>query len=637
MGKPFESELNILGKAYDWALKSNIDELKDAIAAISELPLICVGSGGAYTTANFTAQLHESAFLQVSKAITPLVFREANPYRQKAVLILSAGGGNPDVLGALKSAIEQEPSKIIVLCLRKESPLSKLASKYRNISVVEFSLPWERDGFLATNSLLVFNLLLLRAYWELSSSGSKLPKSLSALIGDRKLSSHEKSFSPLWERPHLVVLFGPTAGSAGIDIESKFTEAALGVSQIADYRNFAHGRHFWLSKHGETTAVLALITRDDKALAEATINLIPKGIPIVRMETRLSGALADLALTVLGFYATGSAGKAKSIDPGRPGVPRFGSQIYRLNAFGKLKRDPRSHLQKLEEVAICRKTQSTITNLRNDKSLATWRKAYRKFIDKIQGPNFRIVIFDYDGTLCDGTDRFVGIGPEVSVHLEKLLRANVVLGIATGRGKSVREDLQTKLPKELWPRVFIGYYNGSVIGSCDDDSLPLSTRAVGAPLVSIADTISRNPTVQKLSDVTFRKTQITIEPRAKVKTEFLWKKLQHLVSSTNSCNIVRSSHSFDIVGKDVSKCNLVKFIQDAFPDSLALCIGDKGNFPGNDYSLLLQPYSLSVDEVSSDEGTCWNIAPPNYRGVQATLMYLASFTYSNKGVRIRLK
>ena len=54
-----------------------------------------------------------------------------------------------------------------------------------------------------------------------------------------------------------------------------------------------------------------------------------------------------------------------------------------------------------------------------------------------------------------------------------------------------------------------------------------------------------------------------------------------------------------------------------------LCIGDRGRFPGNDYELLSHTFALSVDEVSANASSGWNLAPPGCRGVAATLFYLA--------------
>ena len=53
-----------------------------------------------------------------------------------------------------------------------------------------------------------------------------------------------------------------------------------------------------------------------------------------------------------------------------------------------------------------------------------------------------------------------------------------------------------------------------------------------------------------------------------------------------------------------------------------LIVGDRGRWPGNDYELLREPYSLGVDEVSVDPSTCWNLASPGQRGPSVTLEYL---------------
>src|SRR5476651_652935 len=60
----------------------------------------------------------------------------------------------------------------------------------------------------------------------------------------------------------IVVLHGPSTLPAAVDVESKFTEAALGSVQVADFRHFAHGRHHWIAKRGRESAVLAITSND---------------------------------------------------------------------------------------------------------------------------------------------------------------------------------------------------------------------------------------------------------------------------------------------------------------------------------------------------------------------------------------
>ena len=50
-----------------------------------------------------------------------------------------------------------------------------------------------------------------------------------------------------------------------------------------------------------------------------------------------------------------------------------------------------------------------------------------------------------------------------------MLRAGAVVGLATGRGKSVRQALRDAVDERLWGKVIVGYYNGGDIGLVGDD------------------------------------------------------------------------------------------------------------------------------------------------------------------------
>ena len=67
-----------------------------------------------------------------------------------------------------------------------------------------------------------------------------------------------------------------------------------------------------------------------------------------------------------------------------------------------------------------------------------------------------------------------------------------------------------------------------------------------------------------------------------------------------------------------------------------LCVGDRGEWPGNDYELLGRPLSLSVDEPSPAPDAGWNLAPPGIRGSTAAVYYLDRLRSGRGGLRIRL-
>lgn len=302
MGRAFTDEIEELDGTYRWALGLTVSKLSAQITSLAGRPLFAVGSGGSLTTAEIAATLYWQFELGFSSAITPveLASRSAT-LRDSAVFIGTAGGSNPDVIGALRTAASREASLVLALCASLNSRLSGEAGRFSNVTVFDFETPAGRDGFLAANSLLASAVLLARGFAESSGAPSRLPKSLSSLVGARTWQSFCRSLdnqaSRLWLRDTLAVLFGPSTRPAAVDVESKLTEAALCNCSIADYRHFAHGRHHWFAKNGDSSSVLAFVSPDEQALAQKTLAEIPQDIPrlVVDVPEGPKGMLASLA------------------------------------------------------------------------------------------------------------------------------------------------------------------------------------------------------------------------------------------------------------------------------------------------------------------------------------------------------
>ncbi len=644
MGKPYVHELSQLADTFEWSMETDVSPLVRAIASAASLPLMITGSGGSLSLAHFASYLHQYYSGRIAKAVTPLEL-VSSPLRfsDLGVLFLSAGGRNPDIIGAFKHLIMEEPRSIAVMCSSRESPLSLLAHKCNHVLLHEFNLPCGRDGFLATNSLLSFVVQLIRAYSTVFSLEQQFPCRLDELLHPGRSEPEFRAdvrarCLKLWNRQTLVVLHGPTTQAAAFDLESKFTEAALGNVQISDYRNFAHGRHHWLAKRGSTSAVLAFVSEDDQRIADKTLDLIPEDIPVVRLDIARTGVIACITALVWVLHIVACAGESVGVDPGRPGVPPFGRRIYHLNAIPTRTRQggfAPSH------VAIQRKVGVQISELGRTGVLPGWERAYEYFMQRLLGASFKAIILDYDGTLCDGHDRYNGIGLEITAQLERVLRAGIVVGIATGRGKSVKEDLRRKISPPLWDSTFIGYYNGSEIGLLSDENLPDAVSPPCEALLPIAAMLRKHTHLLSMAHCTYRRMQITVEPSMPLSETVIWDMVQPIVQHVDveGVTVLRSSHSADILAPGVSKRAFVQHIRHLIGgDHLTpiLCIGDRGRWPGNDFDLLAEPYSLSVQEVSADPETCWNIAPVGYRGVQATVDLLNSLVFEGGSGRIRV-
>lgn len=631
MGRPYRDELRQLAETYAWASNENIESIARACFISSEFPVVSVGSGGSLSVAHLLSQLHANAFSKISRAVTPYELLQVLPMDKKvAIWLLTAGGRNIDIQRAFTHSVLYEPRQLVTLCLQGNSPLAAKGNRYQWTDLFDLNAPFPRDGFLATNSLLALSVLLVRAFESASGRNPSLPKTLESLLqislGDKTaLASLQSSCQCLWERDTLIVLYSNEVKATAIDIESKFVEAALGNVQISDFRNFAHGRHHWLAKRTNDSSVIAISTPYDYEIANSTLKLLPSTIPKVFVKLKAKGNSAKIAGLVIASHIAGWSGKAKGIDPGKPGVPEFGRKIYNLRTpSGLIGRKSKTN------AAIERKLATMSISNPPKKLLRDIEFKYDHCKRKFAKAAFKAIVLDYDGTLIDVRKRGTPPAAELINEITRLIKGDLIIGIATGRGSSVKEELRSVLPQKLWNSVFVGYYNCALIGGLADDTIPSNHVGNASNLVSSLELKKKLPNLSKLAKVKTGPYQITIIPRAINSLDATWDTIQQtlLVMGRHDLALVRSGHSIDIVPQGTSKGAMINYltgIANVTPENI-LTIGDRGRWPGNDFALLDHLYSLSVDEVSSDLSKCWNFSPPGTRGPQATLSYLRKLT-----------
>lgn len=201
----------------------------------------------------------------------------------------------------------------------------------------------------------------------------------------------------------------------------------------------------------------------------------------------------------------------------------------------------------------------------------------------------------------------------------------------------MREQLQASVRRAYWGHFRIGYYNGSEIGNLEDNKKP-ALKNPEAWLDALGCALGQDSVLQGSCVFTIREKQITVEARGSVSTEWLWREVLRVsATSMSPVRVTHSTRSVDIVPLGVSKLALLEDLaRDGIERDSVLCVGDLGQFPGNDFELLTHPYSISCDQASSRIEGCWNFAPMGYRGVQATLYYLGKIRKTKTGVRLRL-
>jgi len=330
------------------------------------------------------------------------------------------------------------------------------------------------------------------------------------------------------------------------------------------------------------------------------------------------------------------AGKARRIDPGDPKVPRFGRKLYHLKVFGRMSARDQNHLAN-SEIAIARKM--AIRQCAADQA-ADWEEAYVEFLNRIRRATIRGLVVDYDGTLCDEAKRYGPLEESISAELKRLLRSGIVLGVATGRGKSIRERLREALPKSVWSRVVVGYYNGGDVGLLGDDSTPDGTPEASGSLFATADLLRKYAKYLGIAELECRRKQISLRSTGGQALDGLWRNVEGVLRKAPhpGVTVVRSGHSIDVLAANVSKLVVVDRVTGMINGSKdqVLCIGDQGCWPGNDHELLGTPLSLSVGMTSADPERCWNLVPVGLRESVATLFYLRRLRVSSRGVRFDL-
>jgi hydroxymethylpyrimidine pyrophosphatase-like HAD family hydrolase len=643
MGRPYSTELSELDATYAWSLQAEIDGLAHSVSKAAGFPLIAVGSGGSLTSAHFVSLLHTSFTGQASQVFTPLeVATTAQHLAETSVLICSAGGSNPDVLSATEALIKRAPHHLFAITTKPHTPLGRQFAAAEWPQCHAFSTPTKQDGFLATNSLLATMVLLTRAYETWAGVETCLAPTLSSLLhadSSRQefVTKLRNQVSPIVFRGALVVVHDAMTKPAAMDVESRLTEAGLLPVQPADFRNFAHGRHHWLARHGQMSSVLAF-SEQESELAKRTLALIPPNIPRhhIRVNGRIRGAINAVCHSI---FLAAVAGAEKGLDPGRPHVPPFGRKLYHL----RHKASQWGNFDERMVGAIEGKSGLPFTALVLQDALGAWSDHYKSFVKRLAAAQIAAVVLDYDGTLCSPSRRLEGPSPEIVKRLNQLLSAGLMVAVATGRGKSVRKTLCSVIKGANQKRMIVGYHNGAEISVLSDASCPSDDRKFAPELVAIAEALKSSRMVRKAATVEAKGKQIAIEllPNGDAKQLFSEVNLLMQRADNRNLSVVTSTHSIDILAPFVSKRKVVEHVLVRLgPESdlgSVLCIGDRGCPPGNDADLLCHRLALSVDEVSADPATCWNLATPGLRFDSACLEYLSRLKMGKCGARFDTK
>lgn len=610
MGKRFIDELQQLPATMQWAADQDVALLRRAVQLYCDRGLLAVGSGGSFTAAAYAADQHFRMYGRPSQAITPLeVFQvPTNAAANAAGLLLSAEGKNHDILAAAKQ-LRLRACPTIGLTLRSTSPLVELSDETGAASLAAYDMPWGKDGYLATNSLIATLILLWRAYEADATVAAELPRLVNWY---QQFNRRIEQAGSMKRSGRALILHGTVGRIGAIDLESKLTEGALAFGQVCNFRQFAHGRHLQLSQLIEPVTVVSFSTGGDPLAAE-TIRLLPTEVgPVLEVILpRISDSGAEIAGVLAAMVIT-RAWAGEHIDPGQPVVPQFGRDLHALDVSTLA-----SHA--LPPTPAMQRKQAS-----GDAPEVLVQHA-RRYIERLQAARLRLLVCDFDGTFCDTVKRFEGLDSRVAAELMRLARSGVHLAFATGRGVKLRKVLQDKLPSDVWPMVTMGCYSGSFIFSLAD--MHAAAPPADSRLSDLAQWLSKTRALSTQVDPCADAGQLSLRGISGSDKVRLIAAINEWVArhSHEGWRAFSSGHSVDVITEKAGKLLVV---QDACnrlglnPLTQVLRVGDGGDFGGNDYELLSEGLALSVDAVPPGVEQCWNLLPRMLSGVRGTEYYL---------------
>ena len=630
MTSRFSEKLDSLPSTIRLCGNKDVSDLASEILCGKDRPAVLVGSGGSAISAEYFRRCRETFSFIRSTVETPMQFvSEMSGLQDSDVWFFTAGAENADVMAAVQSAYRRGASRVNMITRSSQGRaaryLQELGGNVFNVPVSE-----EKDGFLATHSLLATITILLLTFDSITEVpfGDDLLErfiiAINAELDIRARNKHRETFSTLGSNETLLVLAEPQLSPISTLIDTSVWEAAICNVQSSDFRNFAHGRHTWLHHRQSQTFVLALTGQDLPSVHSSILSLIPSNVRRTAVDFGNCGRFENAVGIVRGLALIEAMGSAVQIDPGRPGVGTFGRDIYDNEALLSASSPMVS--------AVRHKYASLLKQDAPGSSLSKLPDIQSKHLASLKAIKIGGIVLDYDGTIVSTNGRRKPPEKAIIDQLVRLYDLGVVVAIATGRGGSAGDQLRQVFNKDAYRDIVMGYYNGAYIQTLDVD-IKVQRPTPNADIDDAIAWLDANTRFFRNYERPKRGLQVTVQKANLHSTKNFFEAVSVIpLLTSNRLQLNASAHSYDLIVAGTSKLDVVSAVDAKTEDGTAvLCLGDSGSIIGNDHDLLSHPGGISVDAVCCDLEGSWSIYGYEKFGPDALLAILSSLRPTNGG------
>lgn len=607
MKTSYRAELAALAATYAGALGADITEAKTAVSALGVGSALFVGSGGSMVLAELAARLHERVWRHPAQAVTALGLLDLPQLEQRGAMLFSSSAKHPDAQRVLTAFGRGRFTPTAVVTHRAAEQVQALAGA--DTRIVTLPLPARRDGFLATGSILQIATVLLRAYLP----AAELPP---------VLEDPDPVDSVL--RDELLVLTAPSLAAVAADLEVRLAESGLAAVQVTDFRNFAHGRHTGFARRADRTTVIALSDTGSAGLAAATVDALPETTDLRLWHVGGPWEQAVVSLLNRSMHLAETCGERAGVDIARPGVPAFGRRLYHLPLQRRVPHQAAGGVE--------RKLLAAASGDRAE-ARAVYIDAAEEWSAELRRQRFDGLVLDYDGTVCWTRRRWELPDERLRRMLQSLLDEGLVVGFASGRGRSLHSALRQWVAPACWGRVFLGLYNGAVLLSLCQELSDL--RAPTSWSTSVVGALSGDPSPWDLAfEERGPQVSVTIVDGPAAHRRLATAIQASLESAQIDATVTTSGHSIDIVQAGTGKRAVAEAVEH-FAGGPALAIGDQGQLGGNDHALLhASQWTLTVDRCSAETDRCWFAGGGQDVGPDLLLRYLRALRHRRDGFAV---
>lgn len=616
----FNENLTRLPDAFDRGVSVHAHDVGDVLRSAQGLSFTTVGSGASYSVAVFLSRLLESHFGLPATAKNPYDYY-LSPKRPGGTVLVSASGNNKDIVACLDVSLAYELKPLVVVTSNPNGQLLKHASDYAGLSplIIREAHSKEREGFFGVQSVLEAIGAFVSIVPELRAKlGASAKDWCRDICIEAEADLHRKAglVSRVAAADHVVGLATGWALPCLHDFESKFVEGGLGWLEVAEGKNFTHGRFVNSFRREHKTAIIFFATGESTSVLDMLEEGYGQIFPFLPIISTYEGGLGGIELFIRMFHLFSLLAKHRNVNISRPPVPEEARKLFKgesLYPHLALRDKLRDYVEKTvgEKTAALREDP----NPESDRDKYGVSKAVAAAsISFLYSEHFVGLLCDYDGTLVELKAPDDGLRDDLVQSLERLLEADIPIAIVTGRGRSAVNSLRETISLPLQKNIYCYLYNGGALWRLSEEKPRwvrklkniegiLEALSTAAEIKSLASHVE---TASLKCQVTLHLLNIDEAPRATAIVRDIVKRVHGQAYSVKT-----SGRSVDVFPSNVSK---VKALADFKGQILrqprgapVLIIGDRGDKDGNDFELLQEPYSFSVDELHWKSSTCFPV------------------------------